>query len=208
MVSIAKINSADALNKVKTTLKSASKHVQDHKDIYIASAGVTVAGGLMHLLNGDKVEIEHFTSEGYEGDTASAQLNKAYPSLKRAFYIKNEYFKRFKEKISENLRIEDKEIPDGINTDEPFLTDTNGHYILNQHGLIPNPWFTKDTVNGTSFDNFLTPPTMEEFINNTGHNAFEEIGFNIPESITPTDIPDDDVISSAIELIKHLFDWM
>ena len=147
---------------------------------------------------------------GYvNGDTVTLAANQA-----QDLAGKQSFLKRFTEQLKEKFAIDLNNPPAGINTSEPYMMDRAGHYIMDEYGAIPNPWFNPETLDkGISAVESMqfNPITMDSFLEHAAARSAEGLSTAASMVELPfsgVDVPevDDSLLEIIANGIRNIFD--
>jgi len=151
MAGIRRVSAVESiLGKTKEAVKAAAnavaEDVKEHKGAYVAAAGVAAtAGGIAHILNKDEVKLGHYQMVGYETDENGLPIYSSMGFVPRYEWTDDPtFFQKLQLKIREVLKFDPNKVPKGIDPSNPYMSDKAGHYIMDEYGVIPNPWYNPD----------------------------------------------------------------
>ena len=150
---------------VKESAKSVAENIKDNKGRYAAALGVTAAaGGIAHTLNKDEIEVGHYKVTDYETDIDGVPLDSPIGYVPKMEWTNDPtFFQKLQLKIRDTFKLDLDNPPKFINPADPYLTDNAGHYIMDDYGVMPNPWYNPD----------LAKASVEK-----AGSAVESLGFN------------------------------
>ena len=186
------VSAVDAIyGSTKNATKKVTNAIKEHQD-QIISSGVLLGGTALYVS-----ALKRYA----DGDEAVVS-----PEQAQALEEKKSFIKKLGEKVKEKFSIDLNNPPDGIDPTQPYMMDKFGNYVMDDYGVIPNPWYNPDAVAkgvdavaSTQFN----PVSMESFLK---HAASE--GAETAEQIASiADIPfggdDVDIDESTLEAIAN-----
>ena len=132
------ISAVDSIyGKTKATLNHAAKKsaqfVKDNRFEITAMTTVTTALGLYGACIYGLLR---------RADEPTIKVYHAKPSM----FQDPDFFKKLGDKIKEKFSIDISKAPKGIDPSEPYMVDKAGNYMMDEYGVIPNPWYNPDLI--------------------------------------------------------------